>query len=92
MRQFAERTAINTPIQGTSADMIKIAMVIIYKKMQGMKSQMVLQVHDELVFDVHRSELEKVRKIVIDGMENAVKLRVPVVVDVGVGENWLEAK
>jgi DNA polymerase-1 len=92
VRQFAERTAINTPIQGTAADMIKVAMLRIHKKMDGMRSKMVLQVHDELVFDVHRDELERVKKIVRDCMEKAVKLKVPIVVDIGVGDNWLDAK
>jgi len=92
IRQFAERIAINTPIQGTAADMIKKAMITVHKKLQGMKSRMVLQVHDELVFDVHKSELDKVREIVRDSMEKAVKLKVPVVVDIGDGPNWLEAK
>jgi DNA polymerase-1 len=92
IRQFAERTAINTPIQGTAADMIKVAMIRIHKKMRGKRSEMVLQVHDELVFDVHKKELDEVKKIAKDGMEKAVKLKVPVVVDLGVGENWLDAK
>jgi len=92
VRQFAERTAINTPIQGTAADMIKVAMITIHKKMAQKRSEMVLQVHDELVFDVHKEELEEVKKIAKDGMEKAVKLKVPVVVDLGVGENWLDAK
>jgi len=92
VRQFAERTAINTPIQGTAADMIKVAMIRIHKKMAAMRSKMVLQVHDELVFDVHKEELDDVRKIAREGMEKAVKLKVPVVVDLGVGENWLDAK
>jgi len=92
VRQFAERTAINTPIQGTAADMIKKAMIDIHAKMGKLKSRMVLQVHDELVFDVHKDELDKLKKLVKNGMEKAVKLRVPVVVDMGVGPNWLEAK
>jgi DNA polymerase-1 len=92
VRQFAERTAINTPIQGTAADMIKVAMITVHDQLAGMKSRMVLQVHDELVLDVHRSELEKVREIVKSGMEQALELRVPVTVDMGVGTNWLEAK
>jgi DNA polymerase-1 len=92
VRQFAERTAINTPIQGTAADMIKMAMIDIYGKMSGMKSKMVLQVHDELVFDAHKDEIDKLRNIVRDGMENAVSLKVPIVADMGVGDNWLEAK
>jgi len=92
VRQFAERTAINTPIQGTAADMIKLAMVKIHRKMAGMRSKMVLQVHDELVFDAHKDELDGLKKLVTTAMEKAIKLSVPVVVDVGVGENWLEAK
>ncbi len=92
VRQFAERVAINTPIQGTAADMIKLAMVKIHDQMSGMKSRMILQVHDELVFDVYKPELEKMRKIVKDGMEKVVKLKVPLVADIGEGENWLDAK
>jgi len=92
VRQFAERTAINTPIQGTAADMIKIAMLDIHKKMCGMRSRMVLQVHDELIFDVFKPELEKMKGLVKDGMEQAVKLDVPVLVDLGTGDNWLDAK
>ena len=92
VRQFAERTAINTPIQGTAADMIKLAMVRIFERMQGMRSRMVLQVHDELVFDAHKEELAALEKIVKTAMEKAVRLSVPVMVDMGVGDNWLEAK
>jgi len=92
IRQFAERTAINTPIQGTAADIIKIAMLRIHEKMHNMRSKMVLQVHDELVFDVYNEELEDLKKIVLQGMEKAVKLKVPLVADIGVGQNWLEAK
>ncbi len=92
IRQFAERTAINTPIQGTAADMIKVAMIDIHNKMKNMKSKMLLQVHDELVFDTHTDEIEKLKKIVKQGMENAVKLKVPVVADMGLGDNWLDAK
>ncbi|SYZ73268.1 DNA polymerase I [Candidatus Zixiibacteriota bacterium] len=92
VRQFAERTAINTPIQGTAADMIKIAMIGIYEKIKGMKSKMILQVHDELVFDAHKSEIVDLMTIVKSGMENAVKLKVPVVADIGTGPNWLSAK
>lgn len=92
IRQFAERIAINTPIQGTAADMIKIAMIKIHNKMANMRSRMVLQVHDELVFDVYKKELDELKKIVKFEMENAVKLSVPIEVDIGVGDNWLEAK
>ncbi len=92
VRQFAERTAINTPIQGTAADMIKVAMIEVYRKIRDMKSKMILQVHDELVFDVHKSELDDIRQIVKDTMESSVKLDVPVKVDMGTGENWLACK
>lgn len=88
-----ERAAINMPIQGTAADMIKIAMVDIYNEFvkNKLESKMLLQVHDELVFEVKKAELEKVKKIVIDKMKNAIKLNVPIEVEVGVGDNWFEA-
>jgi DNA polymerase-1 len=91
-REFAERIAINTPIQGTAADLIKVAMIGIHKRMAGVKSKMVLQVHDELVFDAHKDEVEALKDLVRDGMENALKLDVPLKVDIAVGANWLEAK
>lgn len=92
VRQFAERTAINTPIQGTAADMIKVAMIDIFKQIEKMKSQMILQVHDELIFDAHDDEIDELKDIVKRGMEKAVKLKVPVVADIGVGDDWLSAK
>jgi DNA polymerase I len=92
VRQFAERTAVNTPIQGTAADMIKVAMIEVYQKIKKMKSKMILQVHDELVFDVYKDELDDMKDIVKTTMESSVKLDVPVKVDMGVGENWLECK
>ncbi len=92
LRQFAERTAVNTVIQGTAADMIKIAMIQIDRAMQDMKSLMILQVHDELVFDAVISELDDLRALVCDRMENCVKLNVPIKVEVGIGDNWLESK
>ncbi len=92
IRQFAERIAINTPIQGTAADIIKLAMIKIYNNMTGMKSKMVLQVHDELVFDVYKPELKDVKKIVRDGMEAVGDFEVQLVADIGVGDNWLDAK
>ena len=87
VRSFAERNAINAPIQGTAADIIKIAMVNIFREFSKKKiqSKMILQVHDELVFDVFQSELEKVKEIVISEMENAYELAVPLVVDTGIG-------
>ncbi|MBC7883938.1 MAG: DNA polymerase I, partial [Saprospiraceae bacterium] len=90
----AERVAINTPIQGTAADMIKIAMINIHKVFidQKLKSKMILQVHDELVFDVYKPELENVKSLVTELMKNAIPtLKVPIIVEIGVGNNWLEA-
>ncbi len=93
-RSNAERMAINTPIQGTAADMIKIAMINIHKKMQEdqYKSKMILQVHDELVFDVYKPELKKLKVMVEEKMKNAIPgLKVPILVGMDTGENWLEA-
>ncbi len=93
VRGAAERNAVNAPIQGSAADIIKIAMLRIYDKMreQQFKAQMLLQVHDELVFECPQSELDALTKLVKTEMENAYKLHVPLTVDVGVGHNWLEA-
>ena len=92
-REFAERVAINTPIQGSAADLIKIVMIEIFKelKKRKTKTEMILQVHDELVFEVFKEELNWVKEMVKDKMENTVKLKVPIKVDMKVGENWLEA-
>lgn len=93
VRNFAERNAINAPIQGSAADIIKIAMVHIYERFrrEGIKSKMILQVHDELNFSVLPEEKERVEKIVLEEMQNAYQLQVPLVADSGWGENWLEA-
>ena len=93
VRGAAERNAINAPIQGAAADIIKIAMINIHKKLKGQQliSKMILQVHDELVFDVFKPELEVVQKLVKEEMEHAVTLSVPLTVDSGFGSNWLEA-
>jgi DNA polymerase-1 len=93
VRGFAERNAINAPIQGSAADMIKIAMINIHKEMkvQNLQSTMTMQVHDELVFDVVRSEKEVMKAIIQDKMANAIKLTVPIVVEIGEGDNWLAA-
>lgn len=88
---FGERTAMNAPIQGTAADIIKKAMVKVSEKIQGMKSILIAQVHDELLFDVYPSELEQLKKIVKDTMENIVEMKVPLLVDGGAGDNWLES-
>lgn len=92
-RGFAERTAINAPIQGTAADVIKLAMVHIQDWLKGSKLQtkMILQVHDELIFDVPREELEEVQAGVVRLMEAAHPMPVPLLVEAGVGEDWLEA-
>jgi DNA polymerase I len=93
VRGFAERNAINAPIQGTAADMIKIAMISIFREIEskGLKSRMIMQVHDELVFDLCIKEKEAVEAIVRDKMQTAILLDVPVVVDMDSGKNWLEA-
>ncbi|WP_457653773.1 DNA polymerase I [Rhodocaloribacter sp.] len=93
VRSFAERVAVNMPMQGTQADMIKLAMVRLHDRLagEGMKSRMLLQVHDELVFETPPGEVEHLRKIVIHEMTNALPLEVPIEVDVGVGDNWLDA-
>ena len=93
VRGFAERNAINAPIQGTAADIIKVAMIHIFQrfKAEGIKSKMILQVHDELNFSVYPEEKEKVERIVIEEMQNAFKMAVPLVADSGFGDNWLEA-
>ncbi|WP_409345346.1 DNA polymerase I [Paenibacillus sp. MBLB4367] len=94
LRSFAERTAMNSPIQGTAADIIKLAMVQMAERMReaGLRSRMLLQVHDELVFEVPEEELETMRKLVPEVMESALKLDVPLKVDVNDGINWYEAK
>ena len=93
VRGFAERNAINAPIQGTAADIIKVAMIHIYErfKKEGIRSKMILQVHDELNFSVYPEEKEKVEKIVLEEMQNAFHMKVPLVADSGFGNNWLEA-
>jgi DNA polymerase-1 len=93
VRGYAERNAINAPIQGSAADIIKLAMIKIYRRIQQEKlqSRMILQVHDELVFDVLKKELEQMKKLVVEEMENAFKLIVPLTAEAGVGENWLAA-
>ncbi|MFV0585103.1 MAG: DNA polymerase I [Parabacteroides gordonii] len=93
VRGYAERNAINAPIQGSAADIIKVAMVAIFKRFEaeGLKSKMILQVHDELNFNVLKEEQEKVKQIVLEEMEGAIKLEVPLIADCGEGANWLEA-
>jgi DNA polymerase I len=93
VRSGAERNAVNAPIQGSAADIIKIAMINIHNQLvsENWKSKMLLQVHDELVFDVHHTELEKIQPMIKYQMENAFKLSVPLDVEIGIGKNWLEA-
>ncbi len=93
VRQFEERVAINMPIQGTAADMIKLAMINIFNELnkRKTKTKMVLQVHDELLFDMHKDEVENLTPIIKKLMETALPLKVPVVVDTGIGKNWLDA-
>ena len=93
IRSSAERNAINTPVQGSAADIIKLSMINISDELKNnsLKSKLILQVHDELVFDVPLEEVDLIKKIIIDKMENAYKLKVPLTVDLGVGNNWLEA-
>ncbi|MBQ3754870.1 MAG: DNA polymerase I [Clostridia bacterium] len=88
VRTGAERMAMNTPLQGSAADIIKLAMLGVEKRLENMKSKMILQIHDELIIDADNSELEEVKKILVDEMENAVKLSVPLTVDEEVGKSW----
>jgi len=94
IRSFGERIALNTPIQGTAADIIKIAMVNVYNalKSKGLRSKLILQVHDELILDVYKPELDEVKAIVKHEMETAAQLLVPLVVDIGTGNTWYDAK
>ena len=93
IRALAERNAVNAPIQGTSADIIKLAMIAVDREMTkaGLKSKMVLQIHDELVFDAVPEEIDELKRIVVENMENVVKLSVPLTVECNYGKNWLEA-
>jgi len=93
VRGFAERNAINAPIQGSAADMIKIAMIQVqdWLRSSDLKTKMILQVHDELLFDVPKNEIVEVRAKVTEIMEGAMKLDVPILVESGIGNNWLEA-
>ena len=93
VRGFAERNAINAPIQGSAADIIKVAMVNLHREMKQrkMRSRMIMQVHDELVFDAHLSEVDELKILVAEKMSGALQMRVPLVVDMNTGANWLEA-
>ncbi|HQE13110.1 MAG TPA: DNA polymerase, partial [Flavipsychrobacter sp.] len=95
VRGFAERNAINMPIQGTAADMIKLAMIAVHNELKQaqLKTKMILQVHDELIFDVPEEELETAKKLILESMQQAMPLpnQVPVIAAAGSGNNWLEA-
>ena len=92
IREFAERAAINQPLQGTAADLVKKAMIEVDKKLteKNLKTKMVMQVHDELVFEVPKDELEVLKQLVLEGMELGQPLQVPLVVDINYGESWKE--
>ncbi len=92
VRSFGERIAMNTPIQGSAADIIKVAMVKIYKELRNrnLRSKLILQVHDELIIETHKDELDEVKQLMKDTMENAIKLDVPLKVEIGIGDNWYE--
>src|SRR6266404_3429079 len=94
LRGFAERTAVNTPLQGTAADLIKMAMIRIDATIieGGLKSRMLLQVHDDLLFEVPEAEIETMRELVRDRMENVWELKVPLLVEAGIGPNWRDVK
>ena len=94
MRNFAERTALNTPLQGTAADLIKLAMIAIARELpaQKFKAKMILQVHDELLFEAPHDELDRLRKLVRKAMENVHDLAVPLVADLKAGPNWRDIK
>lgn len=94
VKKFGERLAMNTPIQGSAADIIKIAMVKVYSriKKEKLKSRLILQVHDELIVEAHKSEIDYMKQLIKSEMENAVKLSVPLIVDINIGNNWYEAK
>lgn len=92
VRQFGQRVAMNTPIQGTAADIMKIAMINVYNKLKNLKSKLILQVHDELLIETYADEEEKVKNILKTEMENVIKLKVPLIAEISEGKNWYEAK
>ena len=93
-RAMGERMALNTPIQGSSADIMKMAMIEVYKRMKenNLESKLILQVHDEIIIDAKENELEKLQEIIKDAMENIVKISVPLKIEINTGSNWFEAK
>ena len=91
MRRASERLAMNSPIQGTAADMLKLAMIKVHKAIEGYRTKMLLTVHDELVFDLYKEEEDEIKPLIRKAMQSALELKVPIVVEMGVGNNWLEA-
>ena len=92
VRQFGSRVAMNTPIQGTAADIMKIAMINVFNRLKNMKSKLILQVHDELLIETEENEIEQVKSILKEEMENVIKLKVPLLAELSEGKNWDEAK
>jgi len=92
VRQFGQRVAMNTPIQGTAADIMKIAMLNVFNKLKDKKSKLILQVHDELLIETYPEEMDEVKKILKNEMENVIKLKVPLLAELSEGKNWFEAK
>ena len=94
VRSFGERVAMNTPIQGSAADIIKVAMVKVFNELRrkNLKARLILQVHDELIIEAHKEEVDQVKELVKDIMENCIELDVPLKVDIKVGDSWYEAK
>ena len=94
VRQFGSRAAMNTPIQGTAADIMKIAMIEVFNKLEEskLKSKLILQIHDELIIETYEDEKDKVKEILKSSMENAMKLKVPLIVELSEAKNWYEAK
>ena len=94
MREFGKRAAMNAPIQGSAADLIKVAMIRVYHAMQeaDVQAKMILQIHDDLIFEVPEAEIEQMKQIVEKGMQEAMKLSVPLIAEATIGKNWYEAK
>jgi len=92
VRQFGQRVAMNTPIQGTAADIMKIAMINVFNELKDLKSKLILQVHDELLIETYPDEEETIKKILKNEMENVIKLNVPLIAEISEGKNWYEAK
>ena len=92
VRQLGERLAMNSPIQGSAADIIKVAMVRIHKALAPYRSRLILQVHDELIVETHLDEVDAVEKLLVESMENAMELKVKLAADVNMGSNWFELK